>query len=189
MRVGAVILAAGASTRLGEPKQLVRLGEENLLERAVRAAREAACSPIVVVVGAESGRVLAESVLGDATTVINEEWKEGMASSVRWGVEVLRLGDEDLDGVVLMTCDQPAVTARHLVELTRSGAVNGSRYAGRNGVPAFFPLRNFQDLMSLQGDAGARALLAEAASVELENGELDIDTPAELLRARELFGE
>jgi molybdenum cofactor cytidylyltransferase len=188
MRAGAVVLAAGASTRLGEPKQLGRLGDENLTERAVRLAREAGCSPVVVVLGAESGRVLSESVLGDALIVINEEWKTGMASSVRRGVETLRVRS-DVDGAILMTCDQPAVTAKHLVELMERGEVRASRYAGRNGVPAFFPAERFQDLMSLQGDAGARALLAGAAHVELENGELDVDTPVELLQARALFGE
>ena len=188
MSIAAVVLAAGASQRLGEPKQLVRLGRETLLERAVRVAREAECSPVVVVVGAEHGQVLGNSVLGDVVTVINDEWKEGMASSIRLGVQALGFAARDAEGVLLMTCDQPAVTAKHLVHLTLRAEVKASRYAGKNGVPAYFPKKYFARLMELKGDAGARELLAEAPYEELENGELDVDTVKDLKRARELFG-
>jgi CTP:molybdopterin cytidylyltransferase MocA len=186
--IAAVVLAAGASTRLGEPKQLVVLGAETLLERAVRVAREAGCSPVVVVVGAEHLRVLENSVLGDAVTVINDKWQEGMASSIRLGVRSLGFAAKDAEGVLLMACDQPAVTVKHLSHLTLGAEVKASRYAGKNGVPAFFPKKYFDKLMELKGDAGARNLLAEAPYDELENGELDVDTVDDLNRVRELFG-
>jgi CTP:molybdopterin cytidylyltransferase MocA len=186
--VAAVVLAAGASTRLGEAKQLVMLGGETLLERAVRVAREAGCLPVVVVVGAEYVRVLGTNVLGDAVPVINEEWEEGMASSIRLGVRALEFAARDAEGVLLMTCDQPAVTVKHLRRLMTTAEVKASRYAGRNGVPAFFPKKYFPTLMELTGDVGARGLLAEARYEELENGELDVDTAADLARAQELFG-
>jgi CTP:molybdopterin cytidylyltransferase MocA len=187
--IAAVVLAAGASTRLGEPKQLVVLGGETLLERAVRVAREAACQPVVVVVGSEYVKVLGNSVMGDVVTVINDNWQEGMGSSIRLGVQALAFATKDAEGVLLMTCDQPAVTARHLVHLTLLRAeVKASRYAGKNGVPAFFPKKYFDNLMDLKGDAGARELLAEARYEELENGELDVDTVEDLKRVRELFG-
>ena len=188
MSIAAVVLAAGASTRLGEPKQLATLGGETLLERAVRVAREAGCSPVVVVVGAEYVKVLGNSVLGDVVTVINDKWEEGMASSIRLGVRALGFAAKDADGVLLMTCDQPAVTAKHLRWLMARVEVKASRYAGKNGVPAFFPKKYFGKLMELKGDAGARELLADARYEELENGELDVDTVEDLKRARELFG-
>ena len=188
MRVGAVVLAAGASKRLGEPKQLVRLGGETLLERSVRTAREAGCSPVMVVVGADYAEVLTNCALGDAVTVINNQWMEGMASSIRFGLRALRVAAPDLDGVLLMTCDQPSVTEKHLSRLMLGVEVKASRYAGRNGVPAFFPAKYFEQLMGLTGDVGARGLLAAAQCEELENGELDVDTPADLARARKLFG-
>lgn len=188
MSIPAVVLAAGASSRLGEPKQLIRLGGENLLERAVRVAREAGCEPVVVVVGSEFARVLGDSVLGDVVTVINDKWKEGMASSIRLGVGALKSAAKDAEGAVLMTCDQPAVTAKHLGLLTSRAEVKASRYAGRNGVPAFFPKRDFEALMGLAGDKGARELLAEARYEELENGDLDVDTAEDLVRTREIFG-
>jgi len=164
------------------------LGGETLLERAVRVAREAGCSPVVVVVGAEYVKVLGNSVLGDVVTVINDKWEEGMASSIRLGVRALGFAAKDADGVLLMTCDQPAVTAKHLRWLMARVEVKASRYAGKNGVPAFFPKKYFGKLMELKGDAGARELLAESRYEELENGELDVDTAADLARARELFG-
>jgi CTP:molybdopterin cytidylyltransferase MocA len=188
MSIAAVVLAAGASTRLGEPKQLVMLGDETLLERTVRVAREAGCSPMVVVVGAEHSQVLERCVLGDAVTVINDQWQEGMASSIRLGVQTLGFIAKDAEGVLLMTCDQPAVTAKHLLRLMLEPEMKASRYAGRSGVPAFFPKKYFDQLMKLKGDSGARELLAEARYEELENGDLDVDTAADLERARELFG-
>jgi CTP:molybdopterin cytidylyltransferase MocA len=179
----AVVLAAGASVRLGEPKQLVTIAGETLLERAVRAAREAGCSPVVVVLGADAERIAEQCDLSDAVVVVNEEWNEGMASSIRVGVSKL----QEADGVVLMTCDQPAVTAAHLRELMKSGEATASHYAGRNGVPAYLPKTAFAQLMKLRGDAGARELLREAATVELAHGELDIDTAEDLAAAERRF--
>jgi molybdenum cofactor cytidylyltransferase len=180
----AVVLAAGASTRLGEPKQLVRIGGEALLERAVRVAREAGCAPIVVVLGAEAERIRAACDLGDAVIVENERWSEGMASSIQTGIRAVG----DVDGAVLMTCDQPAVTVGHLRVLMATGEVAASAYAGRGGVPAYLPASLFPALMLLRGDAGARELLRTARTVELPGGELDVDTADELAQARALFG-
>jgi CTP:molybdopterin cytidylyltransferase MocA len=186
----AVVLAAGASTRLGEPKQLVVIGGETLLERAVRTARAAGCAPVVVVLGAAAERIRAACELGDAAVVLNHGWDEGMASSVRVGLTAC-CGDDvgtGVDGVVLMTCDQPAVTAEHLRALMAGGELTASAYAGRHGVPAYFPQKYFKELLELVGDSGARALLSQARSEELSHGELDIDTAEDIAQACELFG-
>jgi molybdenum cofactor cytidylyltransferase len=186
--VAAVVLAAGASTRLGELKQLAFLGEEKLLERAVRVAREAGCSPVVVVLGSEHAQVLGNSLLGDIVPIINDEWEEGMASSIRIGVRTVTFVAKDAKGAVLMTCDQPAVTREHLHVLMTSDEVTASLYAGRRGVPAYFPADAFQQLTNLRGDVGARDLLWSARCEELTGGELDVDTLEDLERARQLFG-
>jgi CTP:molybdopterin cytidylyltransferase MocA len=183
----AVVLAAGASTRLGEPKQLVRLAGETLLERAVRTAREAGCSPVVVVLGADAEQIAAQCDLSDAVVVVNDAWSEGMASSIRHGVRTLGSVAKDADGVVLMTCDQPAVTAAHLRALRSTGEATASAYAGRRGVPAYLPAAAFAQLMELHGDAGARELLVQARCVELADGELDIDTAEDLAAAERMF--
>jgi molybdenum cofactor cytidylyltransferase len=182
--VAAVVLAAGASSRLGEAKQLVRLGAETLLERAVRVARDAKCSPVVVVLGASAALIRAQCELDDAIIVVNHDWADGMGSSIPVGVSALR----DVDGCVVMTCDMPAVTAEHLRSLMASGELTASSYAGRRGVPAYFPVASFPLLVELHGDVGARDLLRSARCMELSGGELDVDTEKDLARARELFG-
>ena len=188
MSIAAVVLAAGASKRLGELKQLARLGGETLLERSVRVAREAGCAPVIVVLGAAYEQVVAGCSLGDVVTAINVEWEEGMGSSIRLGVHAIRNVAPDAEGVVVMTCDQPAVTVNHLQRLIMSGEVRASRYASRKGVPVFFPKVYLDALALLTGDAGARDLLQSASSEELRGGELDVDTADDLKRARELFG-
>ena len=186
-KIAAVVLAAGSSSRLGEAKQLVRLGSERLLERAVRVAREAGCEPVVVVLGARAEEIQAECALGDAWVVRNEEWAEGMGSSVRFGIGAL---PADVEAAVVLACDQPAVTASHLRELIgRHAAVVASSYAGKRGVPACFAAEVFGGLRELRGDRGARELLQQAETVELPEGELDVDTTESLARARERFGE
>jgi CTP:molybdopterin cytidylyltransferase MocA len=180
--ITAIILAAGASTRLGEPKQLVRLLGETLLERTIRTAREAGCE-VVVVLGAQTDRIREQCNLHGARAVINQQWPEGMASSIRAGVQAA----EGSDGVMLMTCDQPAVTAEHLRRLSASGEVTASSYAGRRGVPAYFPASSFPSLRQLTGDKGALDLLNEAAAIDLPGGELDIDTAAARNEAERRF--
>jgi CTP:molybdopterin cytidylyltransferase MocA len=95
---------------------------------------------------------------------------------------------KEAEGVVVMACDQPAVTVHHLQLVASSAVVTASEYDRRRGVPAYFPAKHFDALMALQGDVGARELLREARSVALPGGELDVDTPVDLERARALFG-
>jgi molybdenum cofactor cytidylyltransferase len=183
--VAAIVLAAGASTRLGWPKQLVPLHRETLLERAVRVAREAGCSPVVVVLGANAAQIGEKCDLAGVDVRCNSEWEEGLASSLRVGIAAVR----GLDAAVVLTCDMPAVTARHLRELMADGDVAASSYGGRRGVPAFFPGAMFQELLALRGDAGARALLESARAVPLPAGELDIDTPEDVAAMRRFFAD
>ena len=172
----AIILAAGASTRLGSPKQLVVFAGERLLERAIRIAREAGCSPIVVVLGAAAEEMQRRCTLDDVVIVLNDLWPQGMGSSLRAGIAaVLRA-----ESAIVMTCDMPSVTSAHLRALIAQGDLTASRYAGRNGVPAFFPASAFPDLLAANGDEGARHILRNAPSIPLRGGELDVDTPVDL---------
>lgn len=184
--VAAIVLAAGGSSRLGVPKQLVSVGGETLLERAVRVAREAGCRPILVALGASAERIIGATRLGDAILVRNDTWQEGIASSIRTGIAAVPASPT---GVILMVCDQPAVRASHLQLLMQvSERITASRYAGRNGVPAYFPANAFERLRGLKGDRGARELLRDVETIELPGGELDIDTPEDLCRLEDLPG-
>jgi molybdenum cofactor cytidylyltransferase len=163
VRVTIVVLAAGASKRLGHPKQLVVVDGETLLARAYRIA--SAVAPTIVV-------TRREFAFGDA--LINEHAEEGMASSIRLGVAAC---DGD---VLLMTCDQPHVTSAHLRALIDAGApIAATAYAGIAGVPAFFPGRFREELLALRGDVGARSVIEQHRDVvvviPLPEAELDVD--------------
>jgi molybdenum cofactor cytidylyltransferase len=182
MRVAAVVLAAGASRRLGQPKQDVMLAGETLLERTVRIASLAGLDPVYVVVSQQQP----PASLASATILVNLDAAEGMASSIRTGVlAAIRGGSQ---GAAILACDQPAVTPEHLRDIVGDGAaIVASAYAGRKGVPAYFPAAAFAVLLELRGDTGARDLLANASAIELVSGDLDIDTAEDLARAQILY--
>ncbi len=185
----ALVLAAGASSRLGEPKQLVRIAGETLLDRAVRLAGEAGCEPIVVVLGSAAKTVAAGCDLRRAWVVVNAGWAEGMGSSIRAGMELVD-GFAEVGGVLMQTCDMPRVSAEHLRLLAAEPEEEvASAYDGRCGVPAYFPRTAFAELLGLHGDAGAREMLRQARVVELGDDAMDVDTAADVARLRDLAAE
>jgi molybdenum cofactor cytidylyltransferase len=171
---------------MGRPKQLLKLGGEYLLERAVRTARQAGFSPIVVVLGAAEKEIRTACNLSKTSIVSHSKWGEGMGTSIATGMRAIT--EVDVAGVIVMTCDMPAVTTDHLRRLAASGDITGSTYGDRNGVPAYFPRSVFAELLELSGDKGARDLLCSKNAVELRQGNLDIDTPEDWSAARERFG-
>jgi CTP:molybdopterin cytidylyltransferase MocA len=178
--VAAIVLAAGASRRLGRPKQTVVIGGETLVERAVRVAAEAGLEPVIAVVQADG--LAAGLRQRGCEVVVNALADEGMASSIRCGVE--RASELGAVGAVVMACDQVALRAEHLVQLCAEvDRVTGSGYAGKVGIPAYFPAVSFAALMELRGDVGARELLRGAAAVVDERLALDVDTEADVARA------
>ncbi len=188
--VSAVVLAAGGSTRLGRPKQLLRVGGESLVARAVRAAGGPACSETIVVLGAGADAVRAELASLPVRTVVNAGWPTGIASSIRTGLSAV---DAAADAVLFVVCDQPALNAGvldGLVEAFRAGTAGivASGYAGTLGVPALFARSYFEELAALRGDTGARSVIRAHSGDVVERpfagGEEDVDTPED---ARRLF--
>jgi molybdenum cofactor cytidylyltransferase len=186
--VHVIVLAAGASTRFGSPKQLVRLKGRPLLHLAVSRAVEVAGQSVTVVLGANAAELAPLLRHTPATVVINRDWAEGMGSSVRAGVARVPAA---ADAALLMLADQPAVTAEDLRRLVATWrrqphCMVAAHYAGTAGVPAIFPREDFAALGALRGDAGARALLKRGGErlvrVPLQSAAIDIDTPEDLLK-------
>lgn len=189
---GAVVLAAGASRRLGLPKQLLAWHGEPLVRRAARSAMDAGLWPVVVVLGARADEVRAVLAGMPIATVTNVAFAEGLGGSIRVGLHRLRSCAPDVKGAVFLACDQPLVEAAHLVALAEAARdgdkpIAASSYGGTLGVPALFAASIFPELLKLPGDSGARrVILREAArvvSVTLPDGELDVDTPEDWQRA------
>ncbi len=185
MKIGAVVLAAGGSTRLGQPKQLLTHEGQTLVHRAAAAALEAGCAPVVVVVGAEREKIVAALRDLAVTIVPNDDWPRGMGTSVRAGVARL----QESDALIMLVCDQPKVDAVLLRQLIARQEETGqpmaaSGYSGTHGVPALFSRSCYERLLALDDETGAKALLlgrpGEVASVLFEAGAIDIDTPADL---------
>lgn len=190
-----VVLAAGGSVRLGQPKQLVKIDGETLLRRTARLAAEAGCDPIVVVLGAEAERTRAEVSELDTVIVTNSDWSSGMGSSLRCGVQAVARLDPQPRNVLLLVCDQLALSAdvlKRLIERHRSGGtgsasgITASRYGGGPGVPAIFSSAFYPELMGVTGDRGARGILERHASavtcVDFPEGDADLDTKEQLDR-------
>jgi len=186
-RLYAIVLAAGASTRFGSPKQLVRIGGRPLLHTVVARAAEVTGNALIVVLGAGAGELAPLLKHSPGSVVVNRQWREGLASSIRAGVARL---PATCAGVLLVLADQAAVTTDDLKRLAgswrrRPQCIAAALYAGTAGAPAIFPRSSFAELAALRGDSGARTLLRRSADrlvrVPMPAAELDLDTPEDLL--------
>jgi molybdenum cofactor cytidylyltransferase len=190
MAIATIILAAGASSRLGQPKQLIQSNGESLVRRMAQQALALRAGPVVVVLGANQDRIMKELTGLAITTVVNPTWAEGMASSLRTGLRAL--DTESTEAFLIVLTDQPYVTADLLQRLidTRQSTGRGiiaSRYAepdGILGVPALFDNHYRREFLNLTGDTGARKLIQQYASdstgVLFPLAGIDLDTPADL---------
>jgi CTP:molybdopterin cytidylyltransferase MocA len=183
MRVAAAILAAGASRRLGQPKQLLPFRGTTLLRAMIGELAASSCDRVAVVLGAHASEVAATLLDLELTRLVNPAWREGMASSIRcaagWAMATRS------EALLIATCDQPRLTTAHVDRLIAAFAegahATGSRYSGVVGVPAIFGAPDFLALGALDGDLGARSLLGVDA-VDWPDGALDLDTAADVAR-------
>jgi molybdenum cofactor cytidylyltransferase len=191
-RVAALLLAAGGSSRMGRPKQLLRLEGVSLVQRAAQTALFSRCERLHVVVGA-SGDAVRDELRGlDLSIVENPFWRTGMGSSIQAGIQALKASNKSYDGVLMLLTDQPAVNVALLdtiIEKFEEGSsLVASSYADSLGVPALFSSTFFDSLGELSGDRGAKALLShhahEVAQIPFPGGIFDIDTPSDF----EYFG-
>lgn len=185
MKVAAIVLAAGAATRMGTLKQLLRYGGRTLLEHSIEQAIAAGFTPIIVVTGAEGLHVRIAIAGQPVEGFHNTEWQSGMGSSIASGVRRLLEMDMDSDAAAILLSDQPLVTADHLRKMSKSfqadTAVVAAHYNGTLGVPAVFKRELFPALVALPPEAGARHLLRKpginVVPFPLPEAAVDIDTP------------
>lgn len=183
----AIVLAAGASSRFGSAKQLVRIGDRPLLSLIAGRAAEVVGHALIVVLGAHAAELSPLLRHSPGSVLINREWREGLASSIRAGVARLPAACE---GVMLVLADQACVTVEDLRRLAGAWrrqplGVAAALYGATVGVPAIFPRHLFGELKELKGDVGARSLLKRHADhlvrVPMASAAFDLDTPADLL--------
>lgn len=183
-----LLLAAGASTRLGQPKQLVRMGGQSLLERACDAALSIENQGVTVVLGAHCEAIRPSVEQLPVQILVNENWASGMGSTIAYGMDNL---PPDTDAVLLLLCDQPFVSTDLLNDLVSKwqqhpAHIVASAYSDSYGPPAVFGKDFFAGLAALKGQQGAKKLMQQHTEklllVDFPEGLLDIDTPADLSR-------
>lgn len=183
-----LIIAAGQSKRLGKPKQLLAFEGKSLINRIMDTAKLAGTYPITLVLGANSDKITAQLEDEHLTVVINEQWEEGMASSIRTGVKSMIQASPNIDGIMILVCDQPFINAESINGLIASQLSTGKPiaacyYANVSGTPALFHKSIFPELLALKGDIGAKKIIKnkeeEVAKLHFEKGVLDIDTEAD----------
>lgn len=181
-----IILAGGASTRLGQPKQLVKLGGRPALHIVISNAVAVAGSDVTVVLGAHAREMTYLLRRTSASWVVNREWEEGMASSIRAGLAALPPACE---AVMIILGDQVGITADDLKRLIdawngNEGVIAAAVYDQHVGVPAIFPAFCFTELAQLRGDRGARVVLERnrdrVVHVQMPRAAIDLDTPEQL---------
>jgi molybdenum cofactor cytidylyltransferase len=182
---GVIILAAGSSSRLGSPKQNLVFQGQTLLQKAIQNALDSGCTCVILVLGGNA-EIIQPTITDQAIPIVyNPDWKEGMASSIRYGLTELQEIAPTVTSAILMLCDQPFADAAILNQLIQKKSVTdkkiiASAYNGTVGPPALFDKSHFPELLQLTGNEGAKKLLLkyadDVATIPFLLGAIDIDT-------------
>jgi molybdenum cofactor cytidylyltransferase len=183
LKTGIIILAAGGSSRLGRPKQLLDYKGKTLLQTVINEALETSCRPVITVLGANAKEIASQH--DQVNFVINESWENGMASSIVAGLSTMIRNNSEIESIIIAVADQAfikMINFNHLIEKQKETGKNiiASTYAGTVGTPALFKKDYFEALLSLTGAEGAKKILKQypqdVETVVFERGEIDIDT-------------
>ena len=183
--VGLIILAAGKASRMGKPKQLLTYQGSSLISHAVKVGLNSICKPVVVVLGAYKEQIKPQIEKLPVQIVENPYWKTGMSSSIRAGIAAIKESNSNLDAIIIALADQPLIDAEVFNQLIQSYQQTGniiiaSAYDDIVGVPALFSNILFSELINLEGDKGAKALMGkyrdEVLTIEIPEAAIDIDT-------------
>jgi molybdenum cofactor cytidylyltransferase len=190
-RTGIIILAAGNSSRLGRPKQLLSYRGKTMLSHVIAESLAASLQPVVVVTGAYHTKIH-DSLKGQPVEIVfNPSWETGMASGIVAGLKGILSLQPHLQSVIVAVCDQPYISAELFRSLIKEHTFSGkgliaSEYSGIAGTPVLFAHRYFKELSMLSGDAGARQLLKRypdaVTTVSFPDGNIDIDTEEDFQR-------
>ncbi|MCQ0110016.1 nucleotidyltransferase family protein [Zhouia amylolytica] len=185
--VAILILAAGSSSRMGEPKQLLSLGKQNLINTVIENALKSSAKKVFCVLGAYAKEIENTGLPNGVKILYNSEWQNGLGTSIAVGVEQISSLEEEFSGLLLILGDQPKVDFKYINKLIAlfkedPSKIIASKYKSGNGVPVLFPLKYFGCLTQLSGDKGAKHFLKEINSDHIEVideiGLLDdLDTP------------
>lgn len=183
--LGVVILGAGSSSRMGQPKQLLEYQKKTLLQNTIDTTRHLNFSSKVVVLGANADQIL-HSINAEGFRIkINSEWQEGISSSIRMGVSQSLSDHPSIEHILFLLTDQPFVSDQLLHKLMKmhlegNKSITGSKYNNIVGVPAIFARPIFPQLIEMSGDMGARYIINkyphDVAAVDFDMGYFDIDT-------------
>lgn len=191
MNIGIVILAAGASSRMGVPKQLLHIDGISLIKRVTELAMETACYPIVVVLGANRQLIRKELERMPITIIDNPQWENGMSSSIKMGLAGSYMTYKELEAVIFLTADMPLVSVELIQKMIKkaetftentenSPDIVACKYNGQIGIPVLFKRKLFNDLLELSGDNGAKKVILankeHTATIDFPEGKIDLDT-------------
>ena len=183
----AMIMAAGGSRRYGGIKQLLELNGKSLLKRAIDIATKTFGNRIKLVLGLKSNKLQREADGYDVEVVVNRDWENGIASSLRSGISAM---PEHCKGALIIFCDQPLINETHLRQMIdtwkqQPDRIIASAYAETLGVPVIFPSRYFTSIQELKGDNGAKSIIEKnmdsVTRISIPEAEIDIDTQEDLL--------
>lgn len=190
-KIAILLLAAGSSSRMGQSKQLLTIQGEPLLLRTAKSALQSNANQVAVVLGANADQHEEVIKTLPVTIIVNEEWKNGMGSSIKAGLNHLMNATPALNAVLILVCDQPLLTTALLDEIISSyletkKKIISSFYGGSLGVPAFFDQSLFPKLLQLEDQQGAKKVILgdsdQAHFIQWPEGEVDLDTWEEYLK-------
>lgn len=185
MRTGIIILAAGSSSRLGKPKQLLDYNGKTLLQTVINEALATDCKPVIVVLGAYAQEIADQHRHNGINVVINQSWEEGMGSSIVAGLSTIVKNNNEIESIIIAVADQAFIKKRNFNNLIAKQKETGkkiiaSSYNETIGTPVLFKKDYFEALLLLKGVEGAKNILKQYSedleTVVFERGGIDIDT-------------